>query len=349
MKLLQVLFASVGKVFEFFDRGKQVLGVGSGALNGRTAQWTIHFLFLNERGACATRTLVTARSKRGLRLGIEANDALVPSIIIIKIMNFQGLLKIGQASQAATMDVAKYERACKVYGKLSVNERDMECYNLLIQFNKEGAFSEPMNNFFIRENNPTQYYHFIMSFPDLKRIVERKDVAHLKYIFENRGGFVPEDQFKILSANSFSTYAKKIEKSARGQKVYVFGSFEVMLTTDNDVHRSSFMIRDENLTQHTFNVGDMRRLMGVKQLPRELEAFVQDPNSMPEFRDYLLARHAKADPESELKFLEQLRTCNHCQRRGIKLSKCGGCKFVYYCNRDCQLKDWSAHKKDCQK
>jgi hypothetical protein len=32
----------------------------------------------------------------------------------------------------------------------------------------------------------------------------------------------------------------------------------------------------------------------------------------------------------------------------IKLLKCGGCKKVEYCGRECQRKDWKTHKKVCR-
>ena len=31
------------------------------------------------------------------------------------------------------------------------------------------------------------------------------------------------------------------------------------------------------------------------------------------------------------------------------LSKCSKCKLIHYCNKDCQKKDWSRHKKECCK
>jgi hypothetical protein len=31
-----------------------------------------------------------------------------------------------------------------------------------------------------------------------------------------------------------------------------------------------------------------------------------------------------------------------------KLSRCSVCKSVYYCNRECQMKDWKEHKKICK-
>lgn len=38
--------------------------------------------------------------------------------------------------------------------------------------------------------------------------------------------------------------------------------------------------------------------------------------------------------------------CNYCGII-INLKQCSKCKKVRYCGRDCQLKDWKDHKKDC--
>ncbi|XP_026276432.1 histone-lysine N-methyltransferase SMYD3 isoform X2 [Frankliniella occidentalis] len=38
--------------------------------------------------------------------------------------------------------------------------------------------------------------------------------------------------------------------------------------------------------------------------------------------------------------------CDHCFER-TKLSQCSGCKYVYYCGRECQKASWPIHKKEC--
>ncbi|KAI6132443.1 hypothetical protein EDD16DRAFT_406948 [Pisolithus croceorrhizus] len=42
-----------------------------------------------------------------------------------------------------------------------------------------------------------------------------------------------------------------------------------------------------------------------------------------------------------------LTTCAACGKGDVPLSKCGRCKTNKYCSRDCQVKDWRTHKKNC--
>jgi len=39
--------------------------------------------------------------------------------------------------------------------------------------------------------------------------------------------------------------------------------------------------------------------------------------------------------------------CRACGKEGKALSVCSRCKKVKYCSRECQVKDWKRHKKDC--
>ena len=41
--------------------------------------------------------------------------------------------------------------------------------------------------------------------------------------------------------------------------------------------------------------------------------------------------------------------CKACGKQGGSLSLCGKCKTVRYCSKECQVKDWKVHKKNCVK
>jgi len=44
-------------------------------------------------------------------------------------------------------------------------------------------------------------------------------------------------------------------------------------------------------------------------------------------------------------------TCTRCLAReeaGAQLRRCGRCKGVWYCSKECQMQDWSRHKKTCK-
>uniref|UniRef100_K3WCD8 MYND-type domain-containing protein n=1 Tax=Globisporangium ultimum (strain ATCC 200006 / CBS 805.95 / DAOM BR144) TaxID=431595 RepID=K3WCD8_GLOUD len=43
---------------------------------------------------------------------------------------------------------------------------------------------------------------------------------------------------------------------------------------------------------------------------------------------------------------EESRVCLHCGARGVK-SRCGACKRVYFCDRECQKRVWAAHRPKC--
>jgi hypothetical protein len=56
-----------------------------------------------------------------------------------------------------------------------------------------------------------------------------------------------------------------------------------------------------------------------------------------------------AAPSKQTKYLEARTHCTMPGCDGIGAKKCAGCLKVYYCTRECQLANWSAHKAECRR
>ena len=41
-------------------------------------------------------------------------------------------------------------------------------------------------------------------------------------------------------------------------------------------------------------------------------------------------------------------SCKACKKYVKDLKRCGKCGMVYYCSKECQIKDWKDHKEDCK-
>lgn len=55
-------------------------------------------------------------------------------------------------------------------------------------------------------------------------------------------------------------------------------------------------------------------------------------------RKEVLEGHIKGEEE----------TCNSCQAKAKGMMRCGGCKMMWYCDKECQRKDWKfIHKATC--
>ena len=44
----------------------------------------------------------------------------------------------------------------------------------------------------------------------------------------------------------------------------------------------------------------------------------------------------------------RMRICSHCLRERKELSRCSQCKVMFYCDKQCQVRDWSFHKQECK-
>ena len=58
------------------------------------------------------------------------------------------------------------------------------------------------------------------------------------------------------------------------------------------------------------------------------------------------------DVEFEMKYYNFVPTydkwCLYCNKKDVNL-RCGNCKFIYYCDKECQKKSWNIHKKHCNR
>lgn len=55
----------------------------------------------------------------------------------------------------------------------------------------------------------------------------------------------------------------------------------------------------------------------------------------------------RVEDSKDIAFVKQVHCCNSCQAANVKLLRCGKCSAAFYCNAECQKKDWTRHKKVC--
>ncbi|OLL24083.1 hypothetical protein NEOLI_003127 [Neolecta irregularis DAH-3] len=130
-----------------------------------------------------------------------------------------------------------------------------------------------------------------------------------------------------------------------------------------DEHTGGVMFVDQSLTSRSFYITlflllALHRLYGQK-LPvpvfQNLEAIENDDVEIKKFMETL-------GPDQREKFQEYMeqyaannkKKCLVCQKTDVKLMDCGRCKeasgvSTSYCSKECQKKDWSAHRVACGK
>ena len=67
----------------------------------------------------------------------------------------------------------------------------------------------------------------------------------------------------------------------------------------------------------------------------------------------ILPNHMAETADNEYNFgdynnQEKEKFCFTCSKVNIHLLKCGNCKSIYYCSKECQKSNWTDHKKICK-
>jgi len=82
-----------------------------------------------------------------------------------------------------------------------------------------------------------------------------------------------------------------------------------------------------------------------------IKAYGQEPDNEITIDDELDKKIDDLCSEMDKIEIEPVKYCNYCKEifdlTGSKANRCSRCKKVYYCCRDCQVKDWKTHKLVC--
>jgi hypothetical protein len=123
---------------------------------------------------------------------------------------------------------------------------------------------------------------------------------------------------------------------------------EIYLTQQGDTNTWDYRALDPDsyITHRDDMDSFQRRIAKETGIPKEL---------LQKLRTCIAETHPGQfdDPEIQReannRIMTMMRSCQICKKFGMTLSKCSGCKKVYYCSTNCQTIDWRQHKKVCFK
>ncbi len=166
--------------------------------------------------------------------------------------------------------------------------------------------------------------------------------------------FCNEDPYYI------EAYAEYMKSENKNKPSSVFGIVEIHMTSNDDVGKNMYVLRDKEdiSTMLPEDIERLARHMRPNISDEELTAgmrFVQTVRTIsethPEVAETFLRKHATVDGQRKISsdIAVLVRTCTACNRRGIKLDVCSGCREAWYCDTKCQHRDWPTHKVKCKK
>ena len=149
-----------------------------------------------------------------------------------------------------------------------------------------------------------------------------------------------------ISQDHLRKNARKMIKTFNGEPIFCYFTMDIMISADDDICKLGGVVPDLdaakalNRREESIETG-LKRVLNITELTPELQALAAFLNTE-EGRE-----STKEEFESLVLDWTKGRTCMHCKLRGVKFKRCGECKVVYYCSKECQVADWKIHKKIC--
>lgn len=133
----------------------------------------------------------------------------------------------------------------------------------------------------------------------------------------------------------------------------VFVRVELFFTQEEDVKRADICIIDPEARLPLSRESDMKAVVNrthrMTGIPKEIiSAIATEAMKDPEAIIRAVSPHVDMQKVVELS-TACMRVCSVCSKYGYSMGKCGGCKKVYYCSKDCQNQDWKTHRTICKK
>ena len=164
----------------------------------------------------------------------------------------------------------------------------------------------------------------------------------------------------ILSPEEWENFKKIIYVPTEPSKIHdemtdFIAEIERMLTAQEPILKIAAYLHTRLVHIHPFDTGNGRTatvMMYAFLLANNMSAVPLPSQSVSsEERDkYITAvRDAEENLNAFERYLISRKQCSACNKWKQNLKRCTSCKKVYYCDGECQKKDWLVHKISCNK
>ena len=194
----------------------------------------------------------------------------------------------------------------------------------------------------------------VLDLPTAEKLAKCSSTEPLPRFLKTKGMYLYGESYKMAAKTFLKERLEQLDVPSHPHRILCV---EIIYSDDNDAVHMETIFGERKGTYKEPLVKDFVKKVFPQYINSPDVAKFQDliDNNREEFVATMEASIKKHPIRARNQLLEiskarekYMRTCNYCDSHSVGNKKCGRCKKVHYCDKECQKSDWPKHKIDCK-